>query len=49
MKSPALAEKLEAQAMVPVFDTPAAFAVSLKKEREAWAAFIQRNRIVVEQ
>lgn len=49
MKSPALAEKLEAQAMVPVFDTPAAFAVSLKKERDAWAAFIQRNRIVVEQ
>lgn len=48
MKSPALLEKLEAQAMVPVYDTPAAFAVSLKKERDMWAAFIQRNKIVLD-
>jgi tripartite-type tricarboxylate transporter receptor subunit TctC len=49
MKSPALAQKLEAQALVPVFDTPEQFAASLKKERDAWAAFIRRNGIVQEQ
>ena len=49
MRSPSLAEKLDAQAMVPVFDTPAEFAASLKKERDAWAAFIRRNGIVPEQ
>ena len=48
MKSPAFLEKLEAQAMVPVYDTPAAFAVSLKKERDMWAAFIQRNKVVLD-
>ncbi len=48
MKSPAFLEKLEAQAMVPVYDTPAAFAVSLKKERDMWASFIQRNKIVLD-
>ena len=49
MKAPAMIEKLEAQALVPVYDTPAAFAASLKKERETWAAFIQRNKVVLEQ
>jgi tripartite-type tricarboxylate transporter receptor subunit TctC len=49
MKSPALAEKLEAQAMVPVFDTPASFAPALKKVRDGWADFIRRNHIVLEQ
>ena len=44
-----LAQKLEAQALVPVFDTPAEFAASLKKERDTWAAFIRRNGIVQEQ
>ena len=48
MKSPALLEKLEAQAMVPVYDTPAAFAASLRKERDLWASFIQRNKIVLD-
>ena len=48
MKSPAFLEKLEAQAMVPVYDTPAAFALSLKKERDMWASFIQRNKVVLD-
>jgi hypothetical protein len=30
---------------VPVFDTPAEFAASLKKERDGWAQFIRRNGI----
>jgi tripartite-type tricarboxylate transporter receptor subunit TctC len=49
MKAPAIAEKLEAQALVPVFDTPAEFAASLKKERDGWAAFIRRNGIQPDQ
>jgi tripartite-type tricarboxylate transporter receptor subunit TctC len=49
MKGRALAEKLQAQALVPVFDTPAQFSAGLKKEREFWAAFIRRNGIVQEQ
>ena len=46
MKSPALAEKLEQQALIPVFDTPELFAAHLKEERAAWAAVIRRNAIV---
>jgi tripartite-type tricarboxylate transporter receptor subunit TctC len=49
MKSPALAEKLQAQALVPVFDTPEQFAADLKKERDGWAAFIRRNGIEQEE
>jgi tripartite-type tricarboxylate transporter receptor subunit TctC len=45
MRSGPIAEKLEAQALVPVFDTPAEFAASLKKERDGWAQFIRRNNI----
>jgi tripartite-type tricarboxylate transporter receptor subunit TctC len=49
MKTPALAEKLQAQALNVVFDTPEVFAVSLKKERDGWATFIKRNGIVLEE
>jgi len=49
MKSPALGEKLRAQALVPVFDTPEQFSVDMKKERDGWAAFIRRNGIVQEE
>jgi tripartite-type tricarboxylate transporter receptor subunit TctC len=49
MKTPALAEKLQAQALNAVFDTPETFAVSLKKERDGWAVFIKRNGIVLEE
>ena len=45
MRLPAIAEKLNAQVLVPVFDTPEQFAASLKKERDGWAAFIRRNAI----
>ena len=41
--------QLEAQALILVFDTPEAFAASLKKERDTWAAFIRRNGIVQEE
>jgi tripartite-type tricarboxylate transporter receptor subunit TctC len=44
-----LAPRLEQQALVPVFDTPAEFAASLAKERAAWSEFIQRNAITVDQ
>jgi tripartite-type tricarboxylate transporter receptor subunit TctC len=49
MHAPAVAEKLEAQVLVPVFDTPEQFADSLKKERDGWAAFIKRNGIQADQ
>lgn len=45
MHSGAVADKLAQQMLVPVFDTPAEFAASLKKERENWAQFIRRNGI----
>src|ERR1700694_886263 len=45
MRSKPVAEKLEAQALVPVFDTPEQFAASLKKERDGWADFIRRHAI----
>ena len=41
--------RLEQQALVPVFDTPAEFSADLKKERAMWGAFIQRNGITMEQ
>jgi tripartite-type tricarboxylate transporter receptor subunit TctC len=44
-----LAPRLEQQGLVPVFDTPAEFAESLRKERAMWSAFIERNAITAEQ
>ncbi|HEU4476166.1 MAG TPA: tripartite tricarboxylate transporter substrate binding protein [Methyloceanibacter sp.] len=49
MRSPALAERLEAQGWVPVFESPEQFSASLKRERQSWAAFIRRNGIKPEQ
>jgi tripartite-type tricarboxylate transporter receptor subunit TctC len=49
MRSPGIAERLDAQLLVPVFDTPEQFAASLKEERDGWAAFIRRNAIQPEQ
>jgi len=46
MKSPGLAQKLEQETLIPVFDTPELFAAHLVKERAAWAAVIRRNVIV---
>jgi tripartite-type tricarboxylate transporter receptor subunit TctC len=44
-----LAPRLEQQALVPVFDTPADFATGLAKERANWASFIKRNGITADQ
>src|SRR3989442_5672935 len=49
MRSKPVAEKLGAQVLVPVFDTPEQFAASLKKERDGWADFIRRNGIQPDQ
>ena len=45
----AIAPRLEQLALVPVFDTPAEFASSLKAERIMWGKFIERNNITVDQ
>ena len=49
MKTPAVAKRLDEQALEPVFDTPAEVAASLRKERELWRTFIQRQGITPEQ
>jgi tripartite-type tricarboxylate transporter receptor subunit TctC len=48
MKSPAFAERLDAQALLPVFDTPEEFAAVLKKDRARYAEVIRRNNITAE-
>jgi tripartite-type tricarboxylate transporter receptor subunit TctC len=48
MKTPAIKERIEGLAFIPVFDTPDAFAASLKKERQMWADVIRRNNITAE-
>ncbi|MGH9578541.1 MAG: Bug family tripartite tricarboxylate transporter substrate binding protein, partial [Terriglobales bacterium] len=48
MKSPAFRERLDAQALIPVFDTPNEFAATLKKERARYAEIIRRNNIVAD-
>ena len=48
MKTPAFRERLDAQALLPVFDTPDEFAAVLKKERARYADVIRRNKIVAE-
>jgi tripartite-type tricarboxylate transporter receptor subunit TctC len=48
MRAPAMREKLDAQGMIPIFDTPDEFAISLKKERASWSEVIRRNNIVAE-
>jgi tripartite-type tricarboxylate transporter receptor subunit TctC len=48
MKSPAFRERLEARALIPVYDTPEEFAVTLRKEKARFADIIRRNRIVAE-
>lgn len=45
MKNPAWAAKLEQLALLPVFDTPAQFAASLKDETQNWATFIREHNI----
>jgi len=45
MRNPANAQKLEQQALLPVFDTPEQFAASLKDEQQSWGAFIRQHNI----
>jgi tripartite-type tricarboxylate transporter receptor subunit TctC len=43
MKLPAVAARLEQYVLLPVFDSPESFTVTLRNDREKWAAFIKRN------
>jgi tripartite-type tricarboxylate transporter receptor subunit TctC len=43
-----IAARLDQRALVPVYDTPALFAVDIKGERAMWADFIRRNHIKAE-
>ena len=48
MKAPAYRERLDARAMVPIYDTPENFAAILQKERAKYAELIRRNQITAE-
>jgi len=48
MKNPAVAARLEQQALLPVFDTPEQFAASLKQEQQNWGSFIRAHNITAE-
>lgn len=48
MKNPGLVQRLEQQALVPVADTPAQFAASLKEEQQHWGGFIKQHNIQAE-
>lgn len=48
LRNPAVAQRLEQQALIPVLDTPQEFAADLRKEREMWGSFIKRNNITAE-
>jgi tripartite-type tricarboxylate transporter receptor subunit TctC len=45
LRNPAVAKRLEQQALLPVHDTPEQFAVELRRERQYWGDFIRRNNI----
>lgn len=48
LHQPAVLQRLQQQALIPVYDTPQAFAEDLKKEREHWGEFIRRHGITPE-
>ena len=48
MKIPTFREKLDARALIPIFDTPEEFAAVLKKDRARYAEVIRRNKITAE-
>jgi len=48
MKTPAFRDRLDAQALLPVYDTPEEFAAVLKKDRVKYAEVIRRNNITAE-
>ena len=49
MKIPAVAARLESNAMIPVFETPEEFGATLKRERQMWTTVIRRAGIAAEQ
>jgi tripartite-type tricarboxylate transporter receptor subunit TctC len=48
LRNPAVVQRLEQQALIPVHDTPQEFAAELRSEREHWGEFIRRNNILPE-
>ena len=48
LAEPAVIEKLKAQFMVPIANTPAAFKMVLKEEHERWAPIIAAGGIKAE-
>jgi tripartite-type tricarboxylate transporter receptor subunit TctC len=48
MRDPKVAERLAHEPLIPTFDSPEAYAVSLKKETNKWAEFIRRNNITID-
>jgi tripartite-type tricarboxylate transporter receptor subunit TctC len=48
MKTPAVAAKLEQQALLPQFDTPEEFTASLRQEQQNWGSFIRAHNISAE-
>jgi tripartite-type tricarboxylate transporter receptor subunit TctC len=45
LRNPAVVQRLEQQALIPVQDTPEEFAADLKRERDHWGQFIRRNNV----
>jgi len=48
LRNPAVVQRLEQQALLPVHDTPEQFTAELKKERQYWGDFIRKNNITVD-
>jgi tripartite-type tricarboxylate transporter receptor subunit TctC len=44
-RNPAVQQRLQQQALLPVHDTPEQFAADLRKERQHWGDFIKRKNI----
>ena len=49
MKSPAMAPKLEALALIPIYESAQEYGARLTKVRAMWAEFVRRNRIAADQ
>lgn len=45
MRNPGATQKLDQQALLPVFDTPEQFTAALKEEQQNWGAFIRAHNI----
>ena len=48
LRNPAVVQRLQQQALLPVHDTPEQFAAELRKERQYWGDFIRKNNITAE-